>query len=341
MRIGWKEGQNLRKTTFWGPDLTCDVQIWHGRAVELATRQLLRALRGGRSQVAFSRRLGYRGNPVAHWEAGRRTPTAQEMLRACGRVGIDARAALARFHPTPAPESPAELHAWLDRLRGSTTMVELAKRTGHSRFTISRWLAGVSKPRVNEFLQLVEAITGRACDLVAELVSIEQVPAMQAAHRARTAARLLAHEEPWTEAIMRVLESRPYRPGEIAMQLEIDAETERRCLEKLILANIVTERDGEHQVAGELSVDTRAVPQLKAHWAAVAHARLANPLEQDLFSYNVLSVAREDLDAIRELMRATYREIRTIVSNSRSAERVALVNLQLVNWPHTQESDRE
>ena len=50
--------------------------------MELAARQLLRALRGKRSQVAFSRRLGYRGNPIADWEAGRRTPTAQEMLRA-------------------------------------------------------------------------------------------------------------------------------------------------------------------------------------------------------------------------------------------------------------------
>lgn len=110
-------------------------------------------------------------------------------------------------------------------------------------------------------------------------------------------------------------------------------QTEVSCLDKLMVAGIVTERDGVYEVAGELTVDTRAVPQLNAHWVAVAHARLAQPLPDDLFSYNVLSVASEDLDTIRELMLATYREIRTIVSNSRVAERVALVNLQLVNWP--------
>ncbi len=302
--------------------------------MELATRQLLRALRGSRSQVAFARRLGYRGNPIADWEAGRRTPTAEALLRACARIGVDAPAALARFHPTPPPAGAEELPAWLDRLRGSTPIVELARRTGRSRFTISRWLSGDSRPRVHELLELVEAITGRACDLVAELVPIEQVPAMQAAHRARTAARRLAHEEPWTEAILRVLESRPYEPGGVAAQLPIDAETERRCLERLLLSGIVSRSEaGEHRVAGELTVDTRALPQLKAHWAAVALERLAAPLPDDLFSYNVLSVAEDDLQAIRELMRATFREIRSIVASSSSTERVALVNLQLVNWP--------
>lgn len=319
--------------TYHLPNVPRDVHIWHGTLMKLATRQLLRALRGTRSQVAFSRRLGYRGNPVAHWEAGRRTPTAEELLRGCTRIGIDVTAALGRFHPTPAPAAPEDLPRWLDALRGSTAIVELAARSGYSRFTIGRWLGGRSKPRVHEFLQLVEAITGRACDLVGELVPIEQIPAMRAAHQARSAARRLAHEEPWTEAILRVLESRPYRPGEVAAQLSIDLQTERRCLQKLMVAGIVTKRDGGHEVAGELTVDTRAVPHLKAHWAAVAHARLADPLPQDLFSYNVLSVSREDLDVIRERMRATYREIRTVVSNSSATDHVALVNLQLVHWP--------
>jgi hypothetical protein len=34
----------------------------------LAARQLLRAMRGRRSQVAFARRLGYRSNPITDWE---------------------------------------------------------------------------------------------------------------------------------------------------------------------------------------------------------------------------------------------------------------------------------
>jgi hypothetical protein len=66
--------------------------------MEEAARQLIRALRGSRSQVALARRLGYRGNVVAKWEGGQRFPTFGEVLRACGRVGIDVPSALARFH---------------------------------------------------------------------------------------------------------------------------------------------------------------------------------------------------------------------------------------------------
>lgn len=71
--------------------------------MEIVARQFLRAVRGARSQAAFSRKLGYRGNPVADWEAGRRFPTAEEALRACERVGIDVHAAFHRFHPVAAP----------------------------------------------------------------------------------------------------------------------------------------------------------------------------------------------------------------------------------------------
>ena len=69
--------------------------------MDLVAQQLLRAVRGKRSQVAFARRLGYRGNPIADWEASRRAPTAAEALRACELSGIDVAAAFARFHRVP------------------------------------------------------------------------------------------------------------------------------------------------------------------------------------------------------------------------------------------------
>src|SRR5262245_49966714 len=68
---------------------------WATIAMEAASSQLLRALRGKRSQRAFARRLGFRANPVTDWEHGRRYPTAQETLRAAARVGKNVTAAFA------------------------------------------------------------------------------------------------------------------------------------------------------------------------------------------------------------------------------------------------------
>ena len=295
--------------------------------MEIVARQFLRAVRGPRSQAAFSRRLGYRGNPVADWEAGRRFPTAEETLRACERVGIDVPAAFGRFHPRAAPELEAGMTAWLAALRGGTSITEIAARTDRSRFAVARWLSGRARPRLPDWFRLVEATTGRLSDLVAALVPIAEVPALASQHAAREASRRLAFEEPWTEAILRVIETGTTDADGIAARLGISGDEVGRCLEKLVVAGVV--RDGK--VAGALTVDTRAYPGLRQHWARVGLARLEAETP-GLFSYNVVSVSRADLARIEELHRAYFREVRAIVAASEPSEVVALVNVQLVKF---------
>jgi transcriptional regulator with XRE-family HTH domain len=311
--------------------------------VQAAASQFLRAVRGRRSQIAFARRLGYRGNPITDWENERRYPTAAEAFRACERVGIDASAAFARFHPAPPPPAhggPAELCAWLARARGSTPIGELAARCGRSRFAVARWLSGQAQPRLPDFFALVDAITGRVHDLVAELVPIEAVSALLPRHRAATAAKRLAFEEPWTEAVLRVMETVAYRAmpahqdGFIAAQLGIDRGHAQRCVQQLVEAGILRAEGDRYAVSGALSVDTRADPdavrQLMEHWSGVALSRFGARRQTDLFAYNVLSVSNADLSRIRELLRSTYREIRSIVAASEPSETAALINLHLV-----------
>jgi transcriptional regulator with XRE-family HTH domain len=309
--------------------------------MELVARQLLRAVRAKRSQVAFARRLGYRGNPIADWEAGRRAPTAAEALRACELSGIDVVAAFARFHRVPLLRQGKEFAAgaWLSELRGSLATTELATRAGCSRQRVARWLAATTEPRLPDFLRLVDAITGRLCDLVAELVPIDSVPSLKADYDQRVAARHLAHEEPWTEAILRVMETEAYkreeqhRDGAIAKVLGIDPGTERRCLDKLENAGVLRRRGNKYEPLRSLTVDTRAIPRLKAHWCRVAEARLGEPRADDVFCYNVLSASQSDVERIRQLLLATFREIRSIVEHTEQDEAVALINLQLIEWP--------
>jgi len=312
--------------------------------MELASRQFIRAVRGKRSQKAFSRRLGYRGNPVADWESGRRFPTAEKALRACQLAGIDVYGSFSAFHSRAVTRLGPDLNiaGWLDELRGSTPISQLARRARISRFAVSRFLRGQARPRLPVFFNLVEAITGRVSDLVAELVPISEVPSLEEQYKKRHLSRNLAYDEPWTEAILRVMETRGYQalsshqPGWIGNQLKIDLQTEQRCIEKLEAAGIIRMQDGRYQDIGSLTVETyttsNAIRKLKSHWTRVALERIENPADSDLFSYNVLSVSEEDLETIRDLMRSTFREIRSIVANTSSNESVALINLQLLNW---------
>jgi transcriptional regulator with XRE-family HTH domain len=308
--------------------------------VDIVSRQLLRAVRGARSQVAFARKLGYLGNPIADWEAGRRCPSASEALRACEVAGIDVAAAFARFHRVALHRVGAAfaLDAWLTELKGSMSATELAARAGRSRQQVGRWLNGKAQPPLDDFLCLTEAITGRVCDLIAALVPIEKVPSVEKDYKERLAARQLAHEEPWTEAILRCMETESYRartthePGAIAHALGIDSATEVRCLQKLEHAGVIVRRGERYEPARSLTVDTRAIPQLKAHWSRVAEGRLAAPQPNDVSCYNLMCASEEDIERIRQLLLATFREIRAIVEHTPREQAVALVNLQLVNF---------
>src|SRR5436190_4518008 len=100
---------------------------------EIIAAQLIRALRGRRSQAALSRRLGYRSNVFYTWESGRRWPTAARFLRFARMAGLDLRAIVKRFHGRMPPRlarldlaSRAGVAALIDELRGTRSIAELA-----------------------------------------------------------------------------------------------------------------------------------------------------------------------------------------------------------------------
>lgn len=314
--------------------------------MEIVARQLLRAIRGARSQEAFSRRLGYSSNPVADWEAGRRYPTAAETLRACGVAGIDVMPGVASFRPEEAAQlgdaDDAGVARWLAALRGNTALNDLAARLGVSRYAISRWMSGDTRPRLPDFLRVIDALTGRLSDLIAAWVDIEQVPALLAAHNQRHASRRVAFEELWAGGVMCVIETGAYqdlgvhRDGWIARRLGIDVQTERRCLARLQDAGLVV-RSGRapYVIKDALTIDAVAEPEgtmrLKAHWASLGPMRALAPHPGDLVSYNVVSVSRDDLERIREAHIRYFMEVRSLVAGSKG-EVAALINVQLLTW---------
>ncbi|MEQ1566219.1 MAG: DUF4423 domain-containing protein [Myxococcota bacterium] len=314
-------------------------------------RQLIRAIRAHRSptrsQEAFSRRLGYTSNPVADWEAGRRFPTAAETLRACRIAGIDVGAAFERFSSNEAEvlgdADDASVAAWLSALRGNLAIKDLATRVGESRYAVSRWLTGDTRPRLPEFLALIDGLTNRLSDLVAELVPIDAVPALQERHEQRRASRRVVFEQPWVAMVMVLLECDAYRalpehrPGAIAATLGIPEEVEVRCVERLEQAGLIRRGDdGKYHTREPLTIDARADPEgtkrLKAHWAGVGSERAeVGARDGELVSYHVAAVSRDDLDKIREAHVRYFMEVRSIVANSRP-EVAVLVNIQLLTW---------
>jgi DNA-binding phage protein len=237
------------------------------------------------------------------------------------------------------PTSAARL---LEHLRGGTTVVELSRRVGIHRVSVSRWLKGTAEPRLPDFLRVVDAASVRLLDFVAAFVSPAELAATRSAWSVLEAQRRVAYELPWSHAVMRVLELEQYRalesppPGWIAERLGLRLVDEQRCLDALSASKLIAKRRGRWRVLSVLTVDTRRNPeagrQLKRHWATVAEARLAalEPGGEDLFSYNLFTISERDWASFRELHIAYYQELRRLVEASSPSERVVLVNLQLL-----------
>lgn len=306
--------------------------------VQLAA-EFVRALRGKRSQQAVCRRLGARSNVVHQWERGRSFPPASKALWVASRLGIDVKAALTEFYRVPPPWlaeadlfSPAGVSQLLTDLRGSTSIVELARYSGKSRFAIARWLSGTSVPRLPDFFLLIECCSLRLLDFIEAFVPPRSLPSAAEAWRKLQVARRLAYDEPWSQAVLRALELASYaelsapREGWIAERVGIDSATERRCLKKLLDSGQIT-RSGRHfRVESVTTLDTRRDPdaarKLRSWWLRQAASRI--DLGQRGMMYNLFGVSTADLARLRELQRAYLTEMRSIIAHSEPVEHVVL-----------------
>jgi DNA-binding phage protein len=306
----------------------------------------LRSMRGKRSQRGFSKRLGYASNIAYRWETGICFPLGREALALAKRDGAAGRAALRTFFGGTLPNALVDvdlgtapgLAQLLRALRGDTSLVELARRSGYSRFSVARWLSGAAEPRLPELLAMVEAMTFRLLDFLASFTNIERLPAAAESYRALEAARNIAYDVPWSHAVLRALELSAYRalrrhqPGWLARRLGISRAEEERCLAALATARQIKLERGLWVADQTRTVDTRANPQrgrrLKAEWLRVALERLESGVP-GIFGYNLMAVSRADLVRLREMHIAYFHSMQALVADSAPSECVVLFNTEL------------
>jgi transcriptional regulator with XRE-family HTH domain len=314
----------------------------HTMDYELASRELVRALRGERSQAATQRRLKRRSNVLHAWETGARYPRATDLLQLLQVTGRSPPAILNRLAPCRGSTPRALVSSWLNALVRDRSQAELARQLGMNRNTVARWLSGDTEPRLPQLLALLEATTQRALDFLALLVEPSGLPSLAAAQADLQQQRSLAYGQPWAHAVLRALELEEYRslpqhePAVLARSVGISVAEAERCLAALLRAKQVRRRGGRYRVGRVLSVDTRHDPAgnlaLKRHWFALTSERLARAgiPEHGLASYNLFAISDADLDRVRQAHLDYYERVRAIVAESKQPTRVVLTTIGLL-----------
>jgi transcriptional regulator with XRE-family HTH domain len=309
--------------------------------------ELIRALRGARSQGAVNRKLGRSSNVAHAWERGSRTPRASDFFKLARVAGIDVARVLSEF--TDGPLSPVRAGfdarstaAWLQTLSRARSHAELARGVKRDRNTVARWLSGDTEPRLPDLLRFVDATTQRMLDFVAAFVDPSSLASLRAIWADLERQRRLAYDLPWAHAVLRVLELDDYVKlpehvrGFIAQRIGISSELEDECVHALAHAGQIRRRRGKWTLTRVMAVDTRDDPEgnlrLKRHWARVGAERLerATLPPGSQYSYNLFAISDEGLEQIRQAHLQYYERLRAIVAECKHPTQLALVNVQLL-----------
>lgn len=312
-------------------------------------RQLVRALRGARSQTACNRRLGYSSNVLHAWETGARKPTMSDLWRLASLSRVDVPLALrSLLRKEVNLEQPLvrgggiDGRVWLLELTAGWSAAELGRELGCNRNTVARWFQGQTEPKVHQLLHLVQLTTQRLLDFVAGFVPLSELPSLSRSAEDLRRQRSLAYEMPWAHAVLRVLEIEDYRrlphhePGFIAARLGLSLEQEESALLALAEAKQIRKARGLWRPARVLSVDTSpnraADVELKRYWATLGSQRVSErALESGaLFSYNVFTISDEGYQQIRRAHLEYYDRLRAIVAEHQAPTRVVLANVHLI-----------
>lgn len=310
-------------------------------------QELVRALRGKRSQAALSRHLKFRTNVICAWENGRNAPTATQLLTLAARSGVNLRTALGAFYRAP----PAWLDAaknladrdsvlqLLKHLRGEQPLAQLARSSGLSRFALSRIFSGQAQAKGPEFLQLIQLCSRRVLDFLSQLVPVDAMPSFAPLWQQQQARRAASTRSPWSLALLCALDLDEYRalprhvPGVLAKRLRITPEAEAECLALLQESGQVRLRDERYAPTGvdsvELSEDRDLAKTRRAFWGHVATERAR--ASHGMSAYNLCGISRSDLQKLKTLQREYLARARSIIADSQPVEAVALIHVQIID----------
>ncbi len=311
---------------------------------EVITAEVIRSLRGKRSQAGFSRKLGYKSNIVNRWEARLAFPTAATFLRVVASVQKQS-SPLVRFFPRTPEEivalgaaSPRGVAAFLRELRGKAPILSVARESGYNRYSVARWLAGSVEIRAPQFLHLVEVMSRRLLDFLALCTNPAQLPSVARQHEKLELARQAAYKKPWSHAVLRALELSGSNRGDqelwLAERLGATADEVTSALTLLAATDQVQRRGKRWKLKRVISVNTSRDREkalgLKLSWTETALARMRRGAPGS-YGYSVFAITKRDLRRLRDVHLEYVRAMQAIIAGSKPGECVGLYCAQLLD----------
>lgn len=298
-------------------------------------------MRGGRSQNYVNRKLGYKFNQVYRWESGYTSIAWSDFLKFASVCRVDTKSALSETLLFKGSQQKSE--DLITHLIGDAKVSSVSTLLSKSRFTVGRWLRAESEPMLEDILALIHFQGLALAEFIEKLVPLDSITEIEPQLLSRKRQKQLFCEEPRVAAVLvcftlsSYLQLPRHEVGFVANKLNLDLDTEKILIQKLVEVGLIHNVDGKFKVA-DARINTRSNFEdwlgLRKFWTKQALEYLENlkaqPNDVTTFGYHVFAISPKATKELQKALVDFYSNAKAIIGNDKdTAEEIFLLNLQL------------
>jgi transcriptional regulator with XRE-family HTH domain len=274
--------------------------------------------------ASISRRLRLKSpQTLIRWEKGSRQISWRDFVRLCEATDAPiAQSLVALSFRSDFANAPL----LVDRIVGGAKITEVAKSTGISRYTLTRWLHGEGCPDLADVLQLIHHCQYLLFEFIAGLVEPVDIPSLAKLYDQRQARKSVYFEHPVAAAIVATLGLDSYRalPAHddafVSRSVGIPEKDAHDIICKLLETGRIGWRDGRLEPrAGQLELsDHPDFRKFCGYWLERAKncaEREKNPLPFLNYGMDIYPTSAATLRQLHEEYTAFYKRARAILAH--------------------------
>lgn len=304
----------------------------------LVKKELLVALRGEQSQLAMSRHLGFTFNQWHKWETEQKWLRWDEFVDILIELKIPVKNIFTTLFNFA--DDPRNFQAILRNLCVGLSTEKIAETLEQDEDTIKRWAKNDISPSVETVLCLIQVRQNNLAELIAKLVSIDNVPALKTLFQSQKAHKNVEVQYPFSPAIeacfcLEAYKQLPIHSDQwVAERTLISVPLVRASINKLENAGTIRKL-GNHYELVDGWVQLNGLPLKEAvkvdhYWTKRALDRYSGPdqipylpddrANTNVRSFRVAAVSTEAAFQIQERLRQASQDVLAIINNDQGAK---------------------
>ena len=309
--------------------------------IELLRKQLLRAIRGEKTQKEINDLFNFNFNQCSKWESGEKRILWTEFIHLLELLQLDIkpvfRAPIRYFGEL------SEYASLILYLSGGKKSAQIARDVGVSRDKVGRWLNGKQIPTLEEMLLVILTYYSTMLVIIIEtIVNIQNVPVIYGLYKEAYVFRDFLIKNPWVYPLSVALESKDYQKlenhknGFLGEMIGINLEMEVSLLKKLQEFGLVAETNGKYKLLKPLihfTMKYKNTLPLRRFFLEKGLEYVENYPDQPagcFMLYDVLLIPQDNLRQVIDLCFDFYNQVQKVIETGESPkENLRVLNLNL------------